>query len=163
MALFYPDGNNITHLLLILRKSHPKDVHSNQVGFPGGKAEKDDADMMATALRETHEEVGVLPSNIEVVKSLSEIYIPPSNFEVFPFMGLYRKSEPFVPQISEVEALVEVRLTDFMDDSNLFIENLTTSYAKNVAVPSYKLNGYTVWGATGMMISEIRVLLHQIF
>ncbi len=73
MALFYPDENNITHLLLILRKSHPKDVHSNQVGFPGGKVEKDDADMMATALRETHEEVGVLPSNIEVVKSLSEL------------------------------------------------------------------------------------------
>lgn len=163
MALFYPNEKNITHLLLILRKSHPKDVHSNQIGFPGGKAEKDDDDMMATALRETHEEVGVLPSNIEVVKSLSEIYIPPSNFEVFPFMGLYRKSEPFVPQLSEVEALVEVQLSEFMDDKNLFFENLTTSYAKNVAVPAFKLNGYTVWGATGMMLSEIRVLLHQVF
>ena len=162
MALFYPDGNNITHLLLILRKSHPKDVHSNQIGFPGGKVEKDDADMMATALRETHEEVGVLPSNIEVVKSLSEIYIPPSNFEVFPFMGLYRKSETFVPQTSEVEALVEVRLSDFLDEGNLFTQNLTTSYAENVAVPAFKLNGYTVWGATGMMLSEIKMLLHQV-
>ncbi len=162
MALFYPDENNITHLLLILRKSHPKDVHSNQVGFPGGKVEKDDADMMATALRETHEEVGVLPSNIEVVKSLSEIYIPPSNFEVFPFIGLYRKPETFVPQTSEVEALVEVRLADFLDEGNLFTQKLTTSYAENVAVPAFKLNGYTVWGATGMMLSEIKMLLHQV-
>lgn len=162
MALFYPDENNITHLLLILRKSHPKDVHSNQIGFPGGKVEKDDADMMATALRETHEEVGVLPSNIEVVKSLSEIYIPPSNFEVFPFMGLYLKSEPFVLQKSEVEALIEVQLPDFMDDGNLFTQNLTTSYAENVAVPAFRLNGHTVWGATGMMLSEIRTLLQQV-
>lgn len=162
MALFYPDENNITHLLLILRKSHPKDVHSNQIGFPGGKVEKDDADMMATALRETHEEVGVLPSNIEVVKSLSEIYIPPSNFEVFPFIGLYRKPETFVPQTSEVEALVEVRLADFLDEGNLFTQKLTTSYAENVAVPAFKLNGYTVWGATGMMLSEIKMLLHQV-
>ncbi|NNE75764.1 MAG: CoA pyrophosphatase [Pricia sp.] len=162
MALFYPDASNRTHLLLILRKSHPKDVHSNQIGFPGGKAEKSDLDLMATALRETHEEIGVLPQKIEVVKSLSEIYIPPSNFEVHPFMGVYRKSEPFVPQESEVAALVEVGLNDFLDDSNLFTQILTTSYAENVAVPAFKLNGYTVWGATGMMLSEIRVLLQQV-
>jgi len=162
MALFYPDSANITHLLLILRKSHPKDVHSNQIGFPGGKFEKEDGDMMTTALRETHEEVGVLSSNIEVVRSLSEIYIPPSNFEVFPFIGLYRKPEVFVPQASEVEALIEVRLSDFMNDGNLFSQNLTTSYAENVAVPAFKLNGYTVWGATGMMLSEIRDLLREV-
>ena len=162
MALFYPGADNATQFLLILRKSHPKDVHSNQIGFPGGKVEENDSNIEETALRETHEEVGVLPKKIEIVRSLSEIYIPPSNFEVFPFLGLYRKSEPFVPQKSEVEALVEVRLSDFMDDSNLFTENLTTSYAENVAVPAFKLNGYTVWGATSMMLSEIRMLLRQV-
>ncbi|WP_149303621.1 NUDIX hydrolase [Pareuzebyella sediminis] len=162
MALFYPNAEHRTNLLLILRKSHPKDVHSNQVGFPGGKAEKKDNDLMATALRETHEEVGVHPQQIEIVRSLSEIYIPPSNFEVYPFIGLYREARPFVPQASEVAALVEVNLVDFLDDSNIFMENLTTSYAENVSVPAFKLNGYTVWGATGMMLSEIRMLIQQV-
>lgn len=164
MALFYPDSYNDTHLLFILRKSHPKDVHSNQIGFPGGKAEKQDMDLMATALRETWEEVGVSPEKIEVIKECSEIYIPPSNFEVQPFMGLYRnrKLEPFVPQKSEVAALIEVRLSALLDDANLFTETLTTSYAENVSVPAFKLNGYTVWGATGMMLNEIRTLLQEV-
>ena len=162
MALFYPDIQNETHLLLILRQPHPKDVHSNQIGFPGGKVEQRDSDMEATALRETWEEVGVFPENIEVVRAFSPIYIPPSNFEVHPFMGLYRKSEAFVPQASEVAALIEVPLSDFLDDTHLFTETLTTSYAQNVSVPAFKLNGYTVWGATGMMLNEMRTLLKEV-
>ncbi len=162
MALFYPDSHNDTHLLLILRQPHPKDVHSNQIGFPGGKAEKQDVDLRATALRETWEEVGVSPEKIEVIKGCSEIYIPPSNFEVKPYMGLYRKSEPFVPQLSEVAALIEVRLSALLDDANVFSETLTTSYAQNVSVPAFKLNGYTVWGATGMMLNEMRTLLQEV-
>ncbi|MFC4094674.1 NUDIX hydrolase [Euzebyella saccharophila] len=162
MALFYPDTGGQTRFLLILRKSHPKDVHSNQVGFPGGKLEKWDRDLQETALRETHEEVGVHPSQIEIIRPLSELYIPPSNFEVFPFLGLYHNKKPFVPQTTEVAALVEVELAQFMKDEVLFTQNLSTSYAANVDVPAFKLNGYTVWGATSMMLSEIRMLLREV-
>lgn len=77
-------------------------------------------------------------------------------------MGLYRKSEPFVPQLSEVAALIEVRLSALLDDANVFSETLTTSYAQNVSVPAFKLNGYTVWGATGMMLNEMRTLLQEV-
>ena len=162
MALFYPDEHVETHLLLILRQPHPKDVHSNQIGFPGGKVEKSDINMQATAIRETWEEVGVSPENIEVVKAFSPIYIPPSNFEVYPFMGLYRKTKPFVPQVSEVAALIEVPLSNFLDDAYLSTETLTTSYAQNVSVPAFKLNGHIVWGATGMMLNEIRTVLREV-
>jgi 8-oxo-dGTP pyrophosphatase MutT (NUDIX family) len=160
MALFYPKMG-ITHLLLILRKTY-KGVHSNQIAFPGGKVEIEDVDLKATALRETHEEVGVHPASVEVIKALSEVYIPPSNFEVQPFIGLYSKPKPFVLQATEVEALVEVSLVDFMNDENLFEQNLSTSYAKNIAVPAFKLNDYTVWGATAMMLSEVKELLKQV-
>ncbi len=161
MALFYPDMDFETRLLLILRKTY-NGVHSNQIGFPGGKVEREDTDILATALRETHEEVGVPPDAVEVLKELSEVYIPPSNFMVSPFIGIYQNPLPFEIQEAEVESLVEVYLKDFMDNSNHIQENLTTSYAKSIDVPAYRLNGYTVWGATAMMMSEIKELLEQV-
>ncbi len=161
MALFYPNEKQETHLLFILRKTY-KGVHSNQVAFPGGKAEKEDAGLRGTALRETHEEVGVHPNDILVLKELTEIFIPPSNFDVQPFIGLYKKPKPFVIQESEVAALLEVSLTHFLSDECITTKNITTSYATNVDVPAFKLNGYNVWGATAMMLSEIKTLLKQV-
>ncbi len=161
MALFYPDKANATQLLLILRKTY-KGVHSNQIGFPGGKVEAQDSNLKVTALRETEEEVGVSPKRIEVLKELTELYIPPSNFMVQPYLGIYADPKPFKIQETEVEEIVEVQLSDFMNEDNLISQNLTTSYAANMKVPAFKLNGYVVWGATAMMLSEIKVLLKQV-
>ena len=161
VALFYPDEGQLTNLLLILRNTYPG-IHSNQIGFPGGKAEKNDRNLLEKALRETHEEVGVRPEDIKIIRSLSEIYIPPSNFEVRPYLGLYDKRYPFVKDENEVEELVEVPLNDFMDDSKMTTQILTTSYADNIEVPAFKLMGYTVWGATAMMLSEIKELFKQV-
>jgi len=161
MALFYPNQYQETQLLLILRKTY-KGVHSNQIGFPGGKVEPEDDNLETTALRETNEEVGILPKDIETIKKLSKLYIPPSNFMVQPYIGLYSNPKPFKIQETEVEAIVEVLFSDFMNDKNLIYQNLNTSYAKNIDVPAFKLNGYTVWGATAMMLSEIKELLRQV-
>ncbi len=161
MALFYPDAHQLTHLLLILRKTY-KGVHSNQIALPGGKVERTDADLQATALRETYEEVGVPSERVQVIRSISQVFIPPSNFEVQPFIGLYKEPLPFVIQESEVASLIEVSLIDFLDDTKIFQQNLSTSYAENITVPAFKLSGYTVWGATAMMLSEIKELLKQV-
>lgn len=161
MALFYPDHNDLTNLLLILRRRYPG-VHSNQVGLPGGKIEKQDKDLLATALRETYEEVGARPEDVQVIRSISDVYIPPSNFEVTPYIGLYPKMHPFVIQESEVAELIEIPLVDFMDDAKVITQTLNTSYAKNIEVPAFELNGYTVWGATAMMLNEIRELFKQV-
>lgn len=161
MALFYPNANQETHLLFILRKTY-KGVHSNQVAFPGGKEEVEDQNLLVTALRETHEEVGVHPKDVQVIRELTEIFIPPSNFEVQPYVGLYRAPKPFVIQESEVEALLEVSLADFLADSSIVVKNLTTSYATQIDVPAFTLNGHIVWGATAMMLSEIKALFKQV-
>jgi len=161
MAIFYPGEDKQTRLVLILRKTY-KGVHSNQVGFPGGRVEIDDKDLEETALRETEEEVGIPRSDIEVLIKLTKLYIPPSNFWVQPYVGILNKTPNMVAQESEVEAILEVKLSEFLDDKNVITENLSTSYADNIEVPAYMLNGYVVWGATGMMLSEIRELLLKI-
>lgn len=161
LSLFYNDAENQTQLLLILRKTY-KGVHSNQIGFPGGKVEQTDTNLQETALRETFEEVGVNPLNVTVIKELTQLYIPPSNFEVMPYLGFFEKGESFQLQEDEVEAIVEVSLTDFMSDKNVIRENLSTSYAKNIDVPAFKLNNYVVWGATAMILNEVKALLKQV-
>lgn len=161
MALFYPDKSGETSLILILRKAY-KGVHSSQVSFPGGKVEKNDASLEQAALRETHEEIGIKKEQITVLKQLTEIYIPPSNFIVQPFWGMTDKTPVFVPQEDEVEDLIEVSLTHFFDDKVLIHKTLTTSYAVDITVPAFLLNGHVVWGATAMILSEIRHLLRQL-
>ena len=161
MVLFYPSPDFETRFVLIHRKTY-KGVHSNQVGFPGGKYEIEDLVLEKTALRETEEEVGVRASDITVLRSLSKVFIPPSNFFVFPYLGLLPYYPNFVRQQDEVEAVLEITLSDFMNDGILATKKVTTSYGNFVDVPAYLLNGFTVWGATAMMLSEVRELLKKV-
>lgn len=158
MALFYPSESQLTRMVLILRKTY-KGVHSNQIGFPGGKLESSDRDLEHTALRETEEEVGIPQNEIQVIKALTRLYIPPSNFWVHPYMGFMEKTPLMVAQEDEVEKIIEVELADFLDENCLVKERLSTRYASNILVPAFKLKGHIVWGATAMMLSEIREMM----
>jgi 8-oxo-dGTP pyrophosphatase MutT (NUDIX family) len=161
MAVFYPDEAEKTRFVLILRKTY-QGVHSNQVGFPGGRVEEDDRDLEQTALRETEEEVGIPQKDIRVIKKMTQIYIPPSNFWVQPYIGIMDKTPLLIPQESEVEAVLEIDLEDFLSDSCLTRQTLSTSYAKNIEVPAFLLSGHVVWGATAMMLSEMKEVLKQV-
>ena len=162
MVLFYPNQDDETLMALILRNTY-KGVHSAQVGFPGGKQEPSDISAEHTALRETQEEIGVLQQDIIVLKKLTQIYIPPSNFFVEPFMGVCETTPQFILQETEVEALIEVKISDFLDDNIYCTRRLSTSYATDIEVPAYILNTHVVWGATAMMLSEVRELLKQLY
>ena len=161
MALFYPTNKGETMLVLILRKTY-KGVHSNQVGFPGGKAEEYDESIEATALRETEEEIGIDRKEIEVIKKLTKIYIPPSNFWVQSFIGIARHTPKFVKEDAEVEAILEVTLSDFLSETSIISKTVDTSYGKMVDVPAFLLNDHVVWGATAMMLSEVKWALQQL-
>lgn len=158
LALFYPDINEQTKLVLILRKTY-KGVHSAQVAFPGGKLEDDDESLEVAAIREVFEEVGVPIDAIEVIRKLSQVYIPPSNFCVQPFLGITKRTPNFVKQDDEVEAIIEIDLQHFLDDNVLITKKVSTSYSVEAEVPAFKLNEHIVWGATAMMLSEIKDLL----
>ncbi|MEP3837103.1 MAG: CoA pyrophosphatase [Algibacter sp.] len=161
LALFYPDSSKDTKFVLILRNTY-KGVHSAQIAFPGGKLEKQDASLQDTALREAYEEVGVHTETVQIVKKISQVYIPPSNFYVHPFIGVTEHTPRFIKQDDEVEAVIEVDLEHFLDDRALILNKVKTSYSVEVEVPAFKLNDYIVWGATAMMLSEIKDLLKQL-
>jgi 8-oxo-dGTP pyrophosphatase MutT (NUDIX family) len=154
LMLFYPK-NGITHLALIVRNTYPG-VHSSQIGFPGGKVELEDLDLQHTALRETHEEVGVHPEKVRIIKPFSEIYIPPSNFLVYPFMGISHEELQFIPDLDEVKRVLEFPLSLFLDDNTISKVKMTTSYATDIEVPAFMVEKYVVWGATAMMMSELK-------
>lgn len=161
LCLFYPSNANETRFILILRKTY-KGVHSAQVGLPGGKVEKSDLTLEHTALRETEEEVGVVRNRIMVLKKMTEVYVPPSNFFVHPFVGITDHTPLFIPQEDEVELVIEVPLLEFLSEEAKIIQRLTTSYAKNIEVPAFQLQGHVVWGATAMMLNEVRELLQKV-
>ncbi len=154
LMLCYPK-NGKTHLGLILRNSY-EGVHSAQIAFPGGKHEQEDLDFAATALRETYEEVGIHPNQIEVIKSFTQVYIPPSNFMVYPFLGICREEISFIPDPLEVAGIIELPITTFLSDTIVIETELKTSYANSIKVPAFEIENHIVWGATAMMLSELK-------
>lgn len=160
MMLFYPK-NNEPHLVLILRNSY-KGVHSSQIGFPGGKVETTDVSLAATALRETFEEIGVECELINLVRPFTEIYIPPSNFKVYPFLGYATQELTFKPSDREVFGIIEMPLSALMDDRIKVSKTLSTSYMEEVAVPAFKFEEYYIWGATSQMLNELKEVLKRV-
>lgn len=161
MMLFYPKDRK-THLVLIVRNAY-NGVHSSQIAFPGGKYEATDANYEETALRETHEEVGIAPEKIKVIKHFTPMYIPPSNFLVHPFLGISKEELLFYPDIREVADIIELPLSVFLNDEIIIEATLSTSYANNILVPAFNIQNHIVWGATAMILSELRDVLKSTF
>ncbi len=157
LALFYPNYKNETTLLLTQRATY-RGTHSAQISFPGGKIEHQDSELAQTALREAKEEVGIQKKDITIVREITDVYIPPSNFLATPFIA-YSEFTPKFKINEEVASIIEVSMTDLLDDRNIDSVIMNTSYMKNIKVPCFRLNDHIVWGATGMMLSEIKEML----
>ena len=157
LALFYPNEQQETVFLLTQRASY-QGTHSAQISFPGGKLDANDINLQETALRETHEEVGIHPKNINIIRELTAVYIPPSNFLATPFLA-FTSSKPNFSVNHEVAKTIEVLVSDLLDEKNITSAILDTSYTKNGEVPCFKIQDFIIWGATAMMLSEIKELL----
>ena len=161
MMLLYPK-NNKTHLVLIVRNAY-NGVHSSQIAFPGGKYEISDMDFRETALRETHEEIGISSEKIEIIKQFTPMYIPPSNFLVHPFLGISLQELSFYPDVREVADIIELPISVFLNDEIIIEAMLSTSYAANISVPAFNIQNHIVWGATAMILNELREVLKITF
>lgn len=153
----YPDENDSLHFVLIQRNSYVG-VHSGQISFPGGKPETEDANLWDTALRESSEEVGLNGIEIHKLRSLTEVFIPPSNFLVSPFVSYSFEKPHFVREIKEVDLILEIPLGMLLGHEQVLYKNLTTNYVEEFEVPCYVFYEKVVWGATAMILSELRIL-----
>ena len=156
LALFYPDADNSTRFLLTQRANY-NGTHSAQISFPGGKIENRDVSKMQTALREAEEEVGIDRDSVSVFKEMTDVYIPPSNFLATPFLGFCEKRPDFNTN-HEVSKLIEIPLNELFNDDNIKDFPMQTSYMGKTNVPCFYFDKHIVWGATAMMLAEIRDL-----
>lgn len=160
LALIYPK-DDILHMVYIKRSSRDKrDKHAGQIGFPGGQKEEVDTTMQDTALRETYEEIGVKTEDIRILTPLTQLYVGASNFLVHPYLGYIDYRPEFIPQLSEVDDIIEVPLSAFHQgikkERDFQVRNMRLK-----KVPYYDLDGHHLWGATAMITSEIVHLLEE--
>lgn len=149
-------------LFPLIQRPTYQGVHSAQMSLPGGKLEEDDGnDLSITALRETHEEVGVSPDDITLLGKLTELYIPPSKFLVSPFVGYCQGEPTFNWDNPEVDELVEVETDQLHSSENKGQTQITISKGMRITTPYYNLSEKVVWGATAMILSEFEHVLKQ--
>ncbi|MBW3523118.1 MULTISPECIES: CoA pyrophosphatase [unclassified Chryseobacterium] len=152
--------DNEWHFPLIVRSTNERDRHSGQISLPGGKREELDKDFAETAIRETSEEIGIEKHYVRIIRELSPIYIPPSNFYVYPFISYTKKNPEFILQQSEAVEVIEFPIISFLNlpDSP---EIMALPGAGGHEVPVINFNGYIIWGATAMILSEFSQLIKK--
>jgi len=147
-----------TFFYLIRRSSYPG-VHSNQVGFPGGQIDPSDKTPWHAAKRELWEELGISPKQITQIREITPLYIPPSHFWVDCFLAFTTSQNELNLDQNEVKEVISVSLTEFINTK----KNITNQVeSKGIETPIYMLSDNIVWGATAMMLAEIKMMLTQV-
>jgi 8-oxo-dGTP pyrophosphatase MutT (NUDIX family) len=160
LFLVYPKNGKICFPIIVRPSKNHQDKHRGQLSMPGGKFETSDDSHWDCAIRETQEELGIDASRIEYLGSLTPLWIPISNFMVYPFVGKYPDEPKFIIQPDEVAGVIEMDLIALLDKSNK--KNGTISLPSGIEledVPFFDIEGHKIWGATAMMLNEIVTLL----
>nr|WP_319401518.1 CoA pyrophosphatase [uncultured Carboxylicivirga sp.] len=144
--------NGIWHIPLMKRSIY-KGAHSGQVSFPGGKTEKWDTSYFSTATREAEEEVGIKADDVFALGELTSLYIPNSNFVVYPQVGMLKYEPVFKADPREVDTIIEAPLSELANPQNV----KTFSRKINdvmIEAPFFSFKNFEIWGATAMILSE---------
>jgi 8-oxo-dGTP pyrophosphatase MutT (NUDIX family) len=150
LLLLY-EKRNVLHLLFTLRTDNVLH-HRGQISFPGGEQHPGES-IEATALRETEEELGLDLAAVSILGKLTPLYIPPSNYCVYPTVALLPGEPVFRPQPDEVAEVIEVPLVHLTEAANLKRETRNLSGCDAV-VPFYEFARHKIWGATAMILAE---------
>lgn len=156
IPLLYMDGE--WHIVVTLRTEQVR-YHRGQISFPGGACEPGDPDLMATALRETEEELGIPPEAIDVLGSLDDLHTI-TDFAVTPFVGALRRRVPYRLNEVEVAAAIEVPLSFLLDPGRLRVEQLERD-SKLFEVLFWDYGSHTIWGATARILKGLVDLMAE--
>lgn len=154
ILLFHNDNG---HHLILTKRSIEVEHHKGEICFPGGKQDPKDSTLLRTALRETHEEIGVRPEDVELLGALTPTATT-SGFAISPFLG--QIPYPYDLQVNKVEIseVIEVPLSILLDPSSMRSEVICTK-GKQTTVFSYIYGSHSIWGATARIITELLGLL----
>jgi 8-oxo-dGTP pyrophosphatase MutT (NUDIX family) len=160
MIVFCQDKNARLFLPLTERPAY-KGAHSAQISLPGGKLDPSDIDLEATAIRECEEEIGL--TNIQVIGKLTPLYIPVSAFLVHPFVGVYPDPEPqLIHHEREVKTILRLYVDDLMNGNIMGEGTVEVMDNLKIRTPWYTVEQHKVWGATAMVLSELKAVLKTI-
>ncbi len=159
LILLFKDADMIK-TIFILRQTYDG-IHSGQVSFPGGRLEKNDESLIETALRESKEEVNIDPDKVHILGTLSEMYIPPSNYLVLPVVAYQHSRPDFMAEKSEVAEIIEADLS-FLFDNKLIKETVLKVRGYKIQAPYFDVDGHIIWGATAMILNELKEVIESI-
>ena len=158
LILLYPGREDSLPTFVVTLRPTYEGIHSGQISLPGGRFEVSDENLMQTALRETSEEIGMDPSGVTVIGKLTELYIPPSNYIVQPFVGYTEASPVFRAHPKEVEKIIEIPVSRLLDENNMVIKDISAG-GFQFAAPSFTIDGTVIWGATAMILNEFKAIV----
>ncbi|WKN30499.1 CoA pyrophosphatase [Porifericola rhodea] len=159
MLLYYDEGEL---WIPLIRRPDYDGVHGGQMALPGGKVEAEDKDIIATALRETHEEIGVYVQRNQVVGPLSNLYIPPSNITVTPVLAITNDKPTYQADPLEVAEITDVSMNALQNPENYSLKKVPIYTGGIVQAPAFQILGKTIWGATAMMLSELLHIFEEL-
>lgn len=149
----------------LIKRPNYDGTHGGQISFPGGKLEKNET-IKEAAIRETEEEIGILKQDINILGELTQVYIPPSNFLITPFIGFIDSTPIYQPDSREVEKIIDVSLSQLLDERLVKTKKIAMSkHGKNklyIDAPYFELENQVVWGATALVLSEFKDILKKI-
>ena len=155
LILLYPKDGRLR--VLLTRRTERVLHHRGQISLPGGEQHPGES-IEATALRETSEELGLDLGAVRVLGRLTPLYIPPSNYCVYPIVAHIASPLAFCPQPDEVAEVIEPPVDHLADPANIRRE--TWRYGgEDHEVPFYEFEGHKIWGATAMVLAEFLALL----
>jgi 8-oxo-dGTP pyrophosphatase MutT (NUDIX family) len=158
LILLYPYNGSV--YTVFMQRPDYNGVHGGQISFPGGKQEPSDENAIVTALREANEETGVNTGNLEIIGTLTPLYIPVSNTLVTPVVAWAGKKPAFSHDTNEVVFLFDADIRRFYEASILKTKPLQVG-EEMLDVRYYDYEGNVIWGATAMILHELLVILRR--